>query len=71
MSAIGSKRPSDARGGWLPRQSCAGSVLRFGLDPVGESEWRDLLTLHRAVDEVLTDRQCRIFVAIALNGVQL
>jgi RNA polymerase sigma-70 factor, ECF subfamily len=45
---------------------------RFGLDPGSESEWRDLVAaLHRAVDEVLTDRQRRIFVAIVLNGVPL
>jgi RNA polymerase sigma-70 factor (ECF subfamily) len=45
---------------------------RFGLDPARESEWRDLvMALHRAVDEVLTDRQRRIFIAIALNSVPL
>jgi RNA polymerase sigma-70 factor (ECF subfamily) len=43
---------------------------RFGLDPARESEWRELLTaLQRAVDEVLTERQRRIFVAIVLAGV--
>lgn len=45
---------------------------RFGLDPGRESEWRDLMAaLHRAVDEVLTDRQREIFVALVLNGVSL
>jgi RNA polymerase sigma-70 factor, ECF subfamily len=45
---------------------------RFGLDPARESEWRDLvIALRSAVDEVLTERQRRIFVAIALNGVPL
>jgi len=45
---------------------------RFGLDPAHEAEWRDLLAaLHRAVDEKLTPRQRRIFVAIVLNGVPL
>ena len=45
---------------------------RFGLDPARESEWRDLMAaLHRAVDEVLTDRQRQSFVAIVLNGVPL
>jgi RNA polymerase sigma-70 factor (ECF subfamily) len=45
---------------------------RFGLDPARESEWRDLLAaLRRAVDEVLTDRQRQIFVAIVLNAVPL
>ncbi|MGX7681686.1 RNA polymerase sigma factor [Jatrophihabitans sp. DSM 45814] len=45
---------------------------RFGLQPEHESEWRELLAaLHRAVDEVLTDRQREIFVALVLNGVPL
>ena len=45
---------------------------RFGLDPAHELEWRDLVeALHWAVDEVLTDRQRRIFVAIVLNAVPL
>jgi RNA polymerase sigma-70 factor (ECF subfamily) len=45
---------------------------RFGLGPALESEWRDLVeALHRAVDEVLTDRQRRIFVALVVNGVPL
>jgi RNA polymerase sigma-70 factor, ECF subfamily len=43
---------------------------RFGLDPARESEWRDLVAaLRRAVDEVLTERQRRAFVAIVLNGI--
>jgi RNA polymerase sigma-70 factor (ECF subfamily) len=43
---------------------------RFGLDPARESEGRELLAaLRRAVDEVLTERQRRIFVAIVLAGV--
>lgn len=45
---------------------------RFGFDPARESEWRDLLAaLRRAVEEKLTERQRRIFVAIVLNGVPL
>jgi RNA polymerase sigma-70 factor (ECF subfamily) len=45
---------------------------RFGFDPAQEAEWRDLLAaLHRAVDEELTPRQRRVFVAIVLNGVPL
>ena len=45
---------------------------RFGFDPAQEAEWRDLLAaLHRAVDEELTARQRRVFVAIVLNGVPL
>src|SRR5499425_1528170 len=45
---------------------------RFGFDPAQEAEWRDLLAaLHRAVDEELTARQRKVFVAIVLNGVPL
>ena len=45
---------------------------RFGFDPAQEAEWRDLLAaLRRAVDEELTPRQRRAFVAIVLNGVPL
>lgn len=45
---------------------------RFGLQPARESEWRDLLdALHRAVDDVLTERQRRLFVALVLNGIPL
>jgi RNA polymerase sigma-70 factor (ECF subfamily) len=45
---------------------------RFGFDPAQEAEWRDLLgALHRAVDEELTARQRRVFVAIVLNNVPL
>jgi len=45
---------------------------RFGFEPAEESEWRELVAgLHRAVDEVLTEQQRRIFVAIVLNGVPL
>jgi RNA polymerase sigma-70 factor (ECF subfamily) len=45
---------------------------RFGLEPAEESEWRELVdALTRAVDEVLTDHQRQVFVAIVLNGVPL
>ena len=45
---------------------------RFGFEPAQEAEWRDLLAaLHRAVDQELTARQRRIFVAIVLNNVPL
>ena len=45
---------------------------RFGFDPAREAEWRDLLAaLHRAVDQELTVRQRRIFVAIVLDNVPL
>jgi RNA polymerase sigma-70 factor, ECF subfamily len=43
---------------------------RFGLDPADESEWRELVAaLRQAVDEVLSERQRRAFVAVVLNGV--
>ena len=45
---------------------------RFGFDPAGQAEWRDMLAaLHRAVDTELTQRQREVFVAIVLNGVPL
>jgi RNA polymerase sigma-70 factor (ECF subfamily) len=45
---------------------------RFGFDPAQEAEWRDLLAaLHRAVDQELTARQRRVFVALVLNNVPL
>jgi RNA polymerase sigma-70 factor (ECF subfamily) len=45
---------------------------RFGLDPANAAEWRDVVAaLHRAVDDELTDRQRRIFVAIVINGTPL
>jgi RNA polymerase sigma-70 factor (ECF subfamily) len=43
---------------------------RSALDPADESEWRELVgALHHAVNEVLSDRQRRTFVAIVLDGV--
>ena len=43
---------------------------RFGLDPAGEREWRELVdALRDAVDEVLSERQRRAFVAVVLNDV--
>lgn len=45
---------------------------RFGLDPADHAEWGEILSaLRRAVDEDLSDRQRRVFVAIVLNGVPL
>jgi len=45
---------------------------RFGFDPAQEAEWRDLLAaLRRAVDEELTARQRRVFVAIVLHRIPL
>jgi RNA polymerase sigma-70 factor (ECF subfamily) len=44
----------------------------FGFGPAEQSQWRELLdALRRAVDEELTDRQRRVFVAIVLNGTPL
>jgi RNA polymerase sigma-70 factor (ECF subfamily) len=45
---------------------------RFGLDPGRVAEWRDVVSaLRRAIEDELTDRQRRIFVAIVLNGTPL
>jgi RNA polymerase sigma-70 factor (ECF subfamily) len=45
---------------------------RFGLDPAEQSQWRDLVAaLRRAVDDELTAKQRKLFVAIVLNGVPL
>jgi RNA polymerase sigma-70 factor, ECF subfamily len=45
---------------------------RFGLNPARESESRELIAaLRRAVQDVLSDRQRRIFEAIVLNEVPL
>jgi len=45
---------------------------RFGFDPAQQAEWHDLLgALRRAVNQELTARQRKIFVAIVLNNVPL
>jgi len=45
---------------------------RFGFDPAQESESREFVSaVRRAVDDALTERQRRIFVAIVVNGVPL
>jgi len=45
---------------------------RFGADPAQETERRELAgAVRRAVDENLTPRQRKVFVAIVLNGVPL
>jgi RNA polymerase sigma-70 factor (ECF subfamily) len=45
---------------------------RFGLHPVHEAEGRDLVAaLRAAVENELTERQRRVFVAIVLNDVPL
>ena len=45
---------------------------RLGPDPVRETERRELAgAVHRAVDEQLTPRQRKVFVALVLNGVPL
>jgi RNA polymerase sigma-70 factor, ECF subfamily len=44
----------------------------FGFDPERRAEWQELIgALRRAIDETLTPRQRRLFVAIVLNGVPL
>ena len=45
---------------------------RFGADPAQETERRELAgAVRRAVDENLTPRQRKLFVAIVLNGVPM
>jgi RNA polymerase sigma-70 factor (ECF subfamily) len=45
---------------------------RFGVDPAAAPESRELAAaVRRAVDEDLTDRQRRVFVAIVLQGIPL
>jgi RNA polymerase sigma-70 factor (ECF subfamily) len=44
----------------------------FGFGPAEQAQWRELLeALRHAVDQELTERQRRIFVAIVLNGIPL
>ncbi len=51
---------------WSRLPSC------LGLDPQRQAEWNEVVAaLRRGVEEDLTDRQRRIFVAIVLNGVPL
>jgi RNA polymerase sigma-70 factor (ECF subfamily) len=46
------------------------AVVGFG--PAEQAQWRELLeALRHAVDQELTERQRRIFVAIVLNGIPL
>jgi RNA polymerase sigma-70 factor (ECF subfamily) len=45
---------------------------RFGFEPAGQSEWRELFAaLRHAVDNELTPRQREVFVAIVLDDVPL
>jgi RNA polymerase sigma-70 factor, ECF subfamily len=45
---------------------------RLGVQPHQRAEWHELLAaLRRAVEEDLTDRQRRVFVAVALNNVPM
>ncbi len=45
---------------------------RFGMGPADQAQWQSLITaLRRAVEDELTERQRRVFVAIVLNGVPL
>src|SRR6266852_67256 len=49
-----------------------GKLDRFGADPAQHAESRELAgVLRRAVTEVLSDRQRRVFVAIIVDGVPL
>jgi RNA polymerase sigma-70 factor, ECF subfamily len=44
----------------------------FGFGPAEQSQWRELLdALRHAVEQELTERQRRVFVAIVLNGIPL
>ena len=59
-------------GVWLDDEDWARLPDRFGFNPAQQAEWRDLLAaLRRAVDQELTARQRRIFVAIVLDNVPL
>jgi RNA polymerase sigma-70 factor, ECF subfamily len=45
---------------------------RFGFDPAHELEWQELMAaLRRGVDQELTERQRKVFVAIILDRVPL
>jgi hypothetical protein len=64
-----------ARRRWPGCTRCSGRARlpdRFGFRPEDEFEWRDLLAIvRRAVDEDLSERQRRVFVAIVVNGMPL
>jgi RNA polymerase sigma-70 factor (ECF subfamily) len=45
---------------------------RIGLEPERQSEWRELVdVLRHTVEQDLSERQRRVFVAIVLDGVPL
>jgi RNA polymerase sigma-70 factor (ECF subfamily) len=45
---------------------------RFGMGPADHAQWQGLISaLRQAIQEELTERQRRVFVAIVLNGVPL
>jgi RNA polymerase sigma-70 factor (ECF subfamily) len=45
---------------------------RFGIDPGEHAAYAEMITaIRRAVDQELTDRQRRLFVAVVLNGIPL
>src|SRR5258706_4917556 len=45
---------------------------RLGMGPAEHTQWQGLISaLRRAIEEELTERQRRVFVAIVLNGVPL
>jgi RNA polymerase sigma-70 factor (ECF subfamily) len=44
----------------------------FGFGPAEQAQWRELIdAVRHAVDQDLTERQRRVFVAIVLNGIPL
>jgi len=56
----------------LDAQDWARLPDRFGFEPAQQAQWRDLLAaVRRVVEQELTERQRRIFVAIVLNAVPL
>jgi hypothetical protein len=59
----------------LPAPNCGGAARipdRFGVGPAEHAEFRELVAaLRRAVTEVLTQRQRRVFVAIVVEEVPL
>ncbi|WP_426566261.1 sigma-70 family RNA polymerase sigma factor [Angustibacter sp. McL0619] len=55
-------------GARLADEQWAQLPARFGFQPDQEAQWRELLAaLRRAVEQQLTERQRRVFVAVVLN----
>lgn len=56
----------------LPEEEWQRLPARFGIGPAELAEARELLAaIRHAVDELLTDHQRRMFVAVVVNGVPL